>query len=400
MAANDMEFVQISSILNSIHEQVTGQKQLAPTNTAEFVSVGSTVLRAGYDPVLNAISQIVQKTVFDNRGYSAKFKGLRVDEQKFGAITRKLHIADKDFENDVSFELVDGQSIDHYRISKPDVIQTNFVGQNVFSKRITIYKDQLDVAFTGPEQLASFMSMITQNAYDMIEQAHENIARATVANFIAGKVAMADDGGVGDASGVIHLLSEYNAITGLGLTKKTVYQPANFKPFMQWVFSRIENVSNMMTERSLLYQRNIVKDGQLKKIMHHSPRDRQKVMLYAPAKAQIEAQVLADTYHDNYLKLASNESVNYWQNIEDPLKISVTPTYLATDGSYTTGEATEVDDIFGLIYDDEAIGMTTVNVWSATTPLNIDGGYWNTAFHFCDRFINDFMEKGVVLLLD
>lgn len=400
MSVNTMDFNQISTVLNDIHEQVTGQKQIAPTNTSEFVSVATTVLQNGYEPLLNAITQLVNKTIFSIRPYEAKFKGLQVDNQKFGSITRKLHIADKDFENDISFELVDGQSVDHYKVNKPDVLQTNFYGQNVFTKKITIFKDQLDSAFTGPEQLAEFMSMITQNASDMIEQAHENLARATVANFIGGKVAMADDGGIGDASGVVHLLTEYNALTGLNLTAQTVYQPANFKPFMQWVFSKLEDLSSRMTERTMLFQRNIVKNGQVKKIMHHTPRDRQKVLLYAPAKAQIEAQVLADTYHENYLKLADNEAVNFWQNFEDPLKISVTPVYPKADGTLETGKAAEVDKIFGLIYDDEAMGYTVVNTWSATTPLNVDGGYWNTAFHFTDRYWNDFLEKGVVLLLD
>ena len=41
-----------------------------------------------------------------------------------------------------------------------------------------------------------------------------------------------------------------------------------------------------------------------------------------------------------------------------------------------------------------------VNQWNAPTPFNVAGGYTNFYFHKSDRYLNDFTEKGVVLLLD
>ena len=197
-----MDFNQLSVVLNDLNEQVTGRKQLAPANTSEFVSVANTVLQAGYDPVLNAITQMVTRTIFAIRPYSRRFAGLQVDNQRYGAITRKLNIADKPFEDDARFDLVDGQAIDHYILNKPNVLQTNFYGANVYEKSYTIFRDQLDNAFTGPEQFGEFIAMVTQNSSDMVEQAHETTARATINNFMAGKIAA--------NNGVIHLLTEYN----------------------------------------------------------------------------------------------------------------------------------------------------------------------------------------------
>ena len=34
------------------------------------------------------------------------------------------------------------------------------------------------------------------------------------------------------------------------------------------------------------------------------------------------------------------------------------------------------------------------------TPYNAAGKYWNTFFHFTERYWNDFTENGIVLLLD
>lgn len=390
MAANDLSFNQLSTVLNSIVAQATGKNPLAITNTSEFISVAQTALKTGYDPLLQSISQVLSRTIFSTRPYYRKFGGIQVDNQKWGNITRKLNISDKDWENDVRFELVDGESVDMYKVNKPNILQANFYGANVYERSYTIFKDQLDCAFSGPDEFARFLSMVTGNCTDMIEQAHENLARATVANYIGGKVK-------GDADSCIHLLTEYNTLTGLALTKENVYQPANYKPFIDWVYSRIATLTELMTERSQLFHTNITG----KTINRHTPLQRQKVYLYAPARFNIESMSLANTYNYNFLKMAYNETVNYWQSIQSPSKINVKPSYLQADGTITTPEAAlEQDDIFGVIFDEEALGYTVMNQWSATTPFNAKGGYSNVFFHFTDRFWNDFTENGLVLLLD
>lgn len=390
MAANDLSFNQLSTVLNSIVAQATGKNPLAITNTSEFISVAQTALKTGYDPLLQSISQVLSRTIFSTRPYYRKFGGIQVDNQKWGNITRKLNISDKDWENDVRFELVDGESVDMYMVNKPNILQTNFYGANVYERSYTIFKDQLDCAFSGPDEFARFLSMVTGNCTDMIEQAHENLARATVANYIGGKVK-------GDADSCIHLLTEYNALTGLALTKENVYQPANYKPFIDWVYSRIATLTELMTERSQLFHTNITG----KTINRHTPLQRQRVYLYAPARFNIESMSLANTYNYNFLKMAYNETVNYWQSIQSPSKINVKPSYLKADGTITTPEdVLEQDDIFGVIFDEEALGYTVMNQWSATTPFNAKGGYSNVFFHFTDRFWNDFTENGLVLLLD
>ena len=389
MAVNTMSFEDASAILNNIRQQVTGETALAPVNTSEFVSVATTLLQQGYDPVLNAITQMVSKTIFSIRPYNRKFGGIKMDSEQWGSIVRKLSIADKDFSEDVRFELVDGQSIDHYKVNKPNILQTNFYGQNVYEKNYTIFKDQLDNAFSGPSEFGRFMSMVVQNISDMIEQAHESIARMTIGNFVGGKK-LANNG-------VIHLLTEYSRETGESLTATTVYAPANFSNFMKWMYARVATLTALMTERSVEFQFNITG----KEINRHTPYEYQKVYLYAPLLNGMNARVLADTFHDDFLEYADVEAVNYWQSIESPMALNVTPSYMGSNGLIVTAEeAQSITNLVGVIFDRDALGYTTVNNWSATTPLNAKGGYWNTFHHFTERWYNDFTEKGIILLLD
>lgn len=384
-----MSFEQAAILLNAIHTQVTGETGIAPTDVSSFISVATATLKAGYDPVINAISQVVGRTIFSIRPYSAKFRGILMDSQKWGAITRKIAISDKPMEDNKAFDLIDGQSVDMYEVNKPNVIQFNLYGSDTFSKSITIYRDQLDNAFRGPEEFGSFMTLITQNALDMIEQSKESMARLALDNFIAGKI----DHDNGD---VIHLLTEYNAETGLNLTSTTVKQPDNFPAFIKWAYARIATLTNMMTERSQMFQVQV--DGH--ELNRHTPFERQKVYLLNWLLNNIDARVLAETYNYKFLEFADVEAVNYWQAIQQPDQISITPTVLASDGSLNAISAVTQSNVMGVIFDEEAIGITVMNEFTGLTPLNVRGEYWNQYFNYVIRYFNDFTEKGIVLLLD
>lgn len=386
---NDLSFNQLSTVLTEITRQATGQNVLAPQNTAQFVSVGTTALKAGYDPLLNSISQILGRTIFSIRPYSRKFPGIQVSEQKWGVITRKLQISDSEWEDDQSLPLENGKSVDMYVVKKPTILQTNFYGANVYQRHITIFKTQLDSAFKSPEEFARFLTMVMSNASDQIEQAHETLARSTIANFVMGKI-------LGDSGNVIHLVTEYNTATGEALTSDTVLAPANFPAFLKWATGRIKTLCDFLTERSVNFHINVTG----KEIARHTPYARQKIYLNSGLENLAQTTVFADVFHDSLLRMADHESVNYWQSMEKPLELQVKPIYLQPDGTLTEGADTTKSNIFGVIFDEEALGYTVVNRYTLHTPINAAGSYSNLYFHFTDRYWNDFTENGIVLMLD
>ena len=392
MAVNNLDFNQLATVLTSIVKQATGQNALTPTNTNEFVSIGNTALLVGYDKLATGISQVLQRTIFSVRPYYRKFAGLEADARRWGAITRKLSIVDKDFENATRFELVDGQEPPSmFSVRKPIVLQENFYGANIFDKAVSIYRDQLDQAFTGPDQFGEFLAMVMGNISDMREQAYENMARATIGNLIGGVIE------TGNTAQAVHLLTEYNGQTGLNLTATTVYQPANFPAFVKWVYGRVAEISAMLTERTTLYHTNVTG----KTVARHTPYDRQKVYLYAPTRYQIDSRVIADTFHDSYLRFADTETVNFWQSIQTPDSINVKASYLNADGTIGTADkAQTIDNIFGVIFDEDAAGVQFFNEWAAPTPFDARNGFYNDWYHWTIRYWNSFTENAIVLLMD
>lgn len=399
---NTMAFNQLATVLTSIVAQATGKAQITAVDESQFVSVAQIGLKTGYDPLATAVSQVLSRTIFSVRPYTAKFKGLMADSVRYGNHERKLTTIDKPFEDDQRFGLTDGYAIDPWIVNKPEVLQTNIYGANTYEKSLTIYKDQLDCAFSSSEEFGRFIAMIMQNASDMIEQAREETARATVTNLIAGCIYQ--DANSIASNRVVRLLEVYEAETGTSLTSATVQDPDNFAPFARWMFGYLKTLSDRLTERSALYHQNYTDSSSVVHyIMRHTPLDRQKCYLFSPLLNSVSANVLSTVFYDKYLKLMDHEDVAYWQSIITPMRVLAKP-------SVTTAGLTQVDmanvnavdnsHVFGIIFDEEACGFTEVNQWSASTPLNPRGGYTNIFWHFTHRFWADYTENAVVLLLE
>ena len=352
---------------------------------------------------MNAISNILSRTIFSIRPYSAKFTGLEMDTFRWGGMMRKLSIADTDWEDDAAYAYPvfydatqtppdgEGGSVDRWKIKKPNILQTNFYGQSVYSDHMTITEDQLETAFTGPEQLGSFLSLLMTNLSNRLEMSNEALRRGLVCNAIAALYYEAN------TSRVIHLLSEYNTLTGLSLTGVTVYEPDNFPAFCKWAYSRVADITDLFTENSQMFQTVITG----KPILRHTPYEYQRVYLYSPFRRQMDARVLADTFHDNYLKYADVETVPFWQSLDSRDEVTVTPAYTGQSGSLVTpSSAVNVENVFGLIFDRDAMGMTILDRRVLSTPVNESGLYRNIWVHGKQRVVFDNTEKMALLLLD
>ena len=390
--ANTLSIDQVSSILREVVKLSTGQEVSEAVDTSGLITIGQKSLVNGYDPVMNAITQVISRTIFSNRPYTRKFGALMMEPERWGNIVRKIAILEtpNDVEDNPYVSLTDGESIDQYKVSKPKSLELRFIGQQTYEVVKTIFDTQLDTAFSSATEFGAFISMVFQYVYNKIEKIHEETARATVCAMIAGKIA-------GDTSNVVHLVTEYNAATGSQLTSATVYSPENFGNFMKWAYSRINTVSNLMTEYSIKFHTNLT-DGV---IMRHTPKEFQRAYFYAPVLTQMTDRVLSDTYHDTILKLPGAEMVNFWQDIDSPDKINLpSPNYLGVDGSIKTGSPVNVGNVFGIIFDKEAMGYSPILTRTPSSPYNAKGEYRNQYWKINERHFVDFTENAVVFLLD
>lgn len=407
MSVNTLNFEQIATVLTSIVKQATGQTVQTPTDTGSFVSVAQIALRADRDSVMNAISNMVGKTIFSIRSYTGIMKGLYYDSYRWGNVMRKLSIADSDWENDPAFAYPvfydanqnppsgNGGKVDPWTIKKPNILQTNFYGESVYFDEMTIFKDQFETAFTSPEQLASFLGLIMTNLNNRLELSNESIKRGLCCNMIGSLVKE------NNSDRVVNLLSMYNSETGENFTKQDIYNPDNFPAFVQWAYAIIEDYSDMFKQESLKFQTTITG----KPVLKNTPKEMQHVYLYSKFLREVTSRVKADKFHDSFLNLSDVEPVTFWQSMESNKRdsISVHPAYTDTTGQVvydnSANSEVEVSDILGIMFDMDMMGMTLLGNEILSTPMNTKGKYWNYHVHARQRVFFDNLEKGVVFLL-
>lgn len=391
MSVNSMALEDVYALLNSLHAQATSASGIVATDLSSFQSVAQETLAAGTETVYAALMQTIGRTIYSSRNYAAKFDGMRADNVRWGGITRKISIADRDADAENAYHPADASSVDQWEIRKSNVLETKYYGSDVYQDWFTTFEDQLINAFNSPQQLGSFVALQSQEMNNKWEQYREELVRSMLANFIAAK---------SDANnGIVHLLTEYNTLIGASpaLTVQDIYSDTYQAPFFRWVRARINQLSRRMTERTRAYQINITG----KEITRHTPMDRQKIYLSADALDIIDAMVNTVTYHDEPLAYADVEGVTYWQSFDDPNEVNVLPVYIDSSGAVTSpASAVNVTDIFGVIFDEDAMMYNVKDYMVRTTHLNPRGLYFNTFLTANMQLMTDFTEKGIVLLLD
>lgn len=397
MAVNSMTFKQSSTLINSLLQQMTGQTSIAPADESEFVAVGTTLLQTGYDQLNKAISQVLSRSIFSARAYSPIYPSIERDTEVWGGIVRKITILDLDFEDDPAFNLTDGSSIDPFRINKQKAVQFNFYGGNILKMKVTYTEDQLRQAFTSSANFGSFMAAQAQNLVNQINQKIEVESRAVVNNMIASAVTAGGDR-------VVHLLTEYKAATGnTTITAANYLSAAEFEPFAKWFYGRLNTLKRFMAERTGKFHQNITtyKGVALTKpIMRHTPDQYMNVFMLSQFMDQVDSSALSGIYNEQLLQLGAFERVNYWQAIDAPDQIAITPNVLATDGTCAaTDSPVEESGIIGCLFDVESLGIT-IKDEGVRSIENPDGRYYNNFYNWTCRWYNDQTENFVALVLD
>lgn len=394
--ANVLTPVDVYALMNAVVSQATGRTDLAVVDTTTFSSVGEIVLRTGTENTLNAISTVIGKTIFSVRPYKGKLESLRVAQQRWGGQVRKIiNLYDEaeqstDWNTDVAQNaLDDGVSVDMYKIRKPKAVQLNFYGTKVLQKHITRFRDQLSLAFHNEDEFIRFIDSVMVEFSNEIELLNEAESRATLLNFMAGISSM----GLTE----VDLVAEYNNEYGTQYTRAQLLS-TYIESFMKFVAAEIKIYSSKLTDMSTFYHANLTGYN---KIMRHTPKERQKMVMYEPIFIKTQAEVYSGLFNPEYLDIGSFEGVNYWQSQSTPTAINVKPNILdvANGASKNADVAVELNYVLGILFDEEACGVMPQFDYSSTTPFNSAGGYYNMYMHWRFNSYCDYTENAVLFVL-
>lgn len=410
------------ALINQISEEVQGlDGTIQAVDTSSFVSVGESILRAGVENTLNAISLVVGRTLIAVRPYEAKLRIINtLNSGLFSNRVRKISYLSRyaqpsgAFNTDLYINHAmgydngsnSGNSVGSmWEQNQPVPVEFNFAGSSVWDESTTIYEDQLQQAFANEENFSRFMGGVLTEKGNDIEQGKENFNRATLLNYMAGLYDLQADLTAASLPGVLAIdcTAAFNADNG-GTTYTTAQlKTTYFKEFLEWFVGFVAKLSDKLTYRNGIYHLPVSKqiNGVDYHLLRHTPKSKQKLILYKPMFIDAETKVLPEIFHDEKLQMVNYEGVDFWQDFTIPSGINVTPAIpdISDLTTQKAGTTVALDDVIGVIYDEDAM-MVDYQMDSAySTPIEARKRYRNLWWHFRRNSLNDFSEQGVLLYM-
>lgn len=399
--ANSLTPTDVYGIVNAMSAEMFGsQASLQALDASSFVTVGEAMLRTGYTNTLDALSNVIGRTIYAVRPYRGRFQLIMKTPAEWGGIERKISFYAKGLQPSGNYntnlapaQLDDGQSIDHYVIRKKYPLEINFCGMKVEEYEDTTFISQLKGAFVSPEAFAEFVSAKLVDIANDIETKVDAENRLMILNAIGATY------NVGAARQVVNLTSEFNTKYGTAYTTaqlQTTYLP----DFIAFMVAKIEGDMELMRERNELFHiyppRNDDSGVALTLPRHTEPEDR-RLVLYMPLIRDEMKQVIPALFNGSELKLENYNSCEYWQNPNDPMAVDIVTNELdIATGQAVTGSRVQLSNVVGLLFDQDALAVSIKHQSALTTPVNARGEYYNTYYHWTYNFKFDQTENMIL----
>lgn len=385
---------QIFGIVNEVAAQAMGNKTMAVVDNSGLVALGNTLLGSNdtKNNFINALTDRIGRTIVSFRAYHSHFPDFERDSIEWGNILQKLKIGMPNAEEDQSYNLADGKSVDQYMINKAKVNQLLFSTETPWQTHITVHLDELEKAFVDYSAMGAFISGMFGEVQNRIELAMENLSIDCVNNYMAEMLKRQ----VQRPSRVINLVTDYN--TAMGLTTENALKPKdalNTPAFLEYVVRRINTISSTMEYMTTgLYNDTAFAGGDTQNDIYsrHTPKSEQRMMLYIDLVNSLKTNVNSKAF--NMKEVAIDlpfKTVPFWQSIKTPDGINVKPA--------SGGTAIVQSNVMGILFDREAMGTFKKKYSSLTSPINAAGKYYNVFYHMIEMYYNDLTENAVVFLL-
>lgn len=406
------------ALINLMVKEATGQDAtIQAVDSSSFVSVGETLLRTGTENTLNAFSIVLGRTFAAVRPYKAKLMIINaLNSGRYTSRVRKISYYSREAEASGAFNTNlytnHAMGFDNgsnpsggtprslptmWEQNQPVPLELNFAGRSVWDDSTTVYEIQLQQAFRDEQSFIAFIEGILVEKGNDIESQKEAFNRATLLNYMAGIYDMNSVAG-----GAFDLAAGFNAKFGTAYVRQDLLT-TYFKEFLEYVVATIRLLSDTLENRSVKYHWSPTRTigGVNYVLMRHTPKAKQRLILYKPFIYDAEARVLPEIFNDEYLKLENYEGVTFWQNERNPSAISVKPAIpdVTSPTAQIAGAQVDLEYVVGVLYDEDAMMVDYQLDESYSTPVEARKRYRNIWWHFSKNSINDFTENGILLYI-
>lgn len=412
------------ALMNALVEQATGRESVTMVDSSNFISIGEKVLATGYENTLNALSLVLGRTLVAVRPYKAKLASINaINTGAYSHRLRKISYYSRPalptgaFNTDINagnhetgHTNAESSTSGHTAVksmwlqNQPIPLERNFAGSSVWQTSTTVYRDALKQAFASESNFIDFVNGIMTEKANDIESEKEAFSRLAV----LGKMAQIADNGT--AEQYVNLTAAYNAKFGTSYTSAQL-RSTYLESFLKFFVAEFRKYSDFLTERSALYHDPAFKTvknpetgaDESVAILRHTPKDKQKALLFAPLFRDAEAQVMPEIFNTDYLKLENYEPVSFWQSNasdDDRPAIDVKAAALTNAGVQVAGDEVEIPYVVGMLFDEDAIVVDFQLYDADATPLEARKKFYNIWWDMARNAIVDPTENAILFVME
>ena len=406
------------AIMNLMLKQATGDTSITVVDASTFASAGELVLATGMENVFNSLNIVLGRLIIASRPYEAKMR--IVGAKEVGAFSNrarkisyysKYALPDGSHNTQLFTNLAEGYTSgdnggastkSQWEQHQAMPLEMNFGGSDVWQHCITQYEDQVKIAFRNEAEFIEFVAGYMQEHKNDIAQEMEGFYRLTLLN----RMGQAYDMASYMNGSAVDLVAAFNARYGTTYNG-TQLRGTYLKEFLAFMVATIRQYSDFMEERDIAYHWDVPKTvgGDTYHILRHTPKNKQKLALYAPLFNEAEALVLPEIFNPKYLSVDNYEGVSFWQAKSNRAGINITPAITDADstsptyGTQIAGSAVALDYVVGCLFDEDAVlAEMQLNV-ARSTPVEARKGYRNTWDTFAKNMISDPTEKFILFYM-
>jgi hypothetical protein len=350
-----MDVKQVADIVNGMTVELLGEGAVQTEDLSNVVDMGKAIFdNISYDKFVKSLIDHIGRVMFVNRTYTGSSLALRRDSWEYGAVMEKITETElPEAVETEDWELTDGASYDPNVFNKPKVAAKFYNKRTTFEVDRSIADRQARSAFSSPEQLNAFVSMLFNGIDKSINLKTEALSERVINNMIAQTLAAefpnVANNNYSGMTGVkaVNLLYTYNQKFSKSLTAALCLYDEDF---LKWAAMIIRRYVVRMSKMSTLF--NI---GGLPRF---TPSDLQHVILHGDFSTAADMYLQADTFHNELVSMPEFIEVPYFQGSGTDYDFTSTSKISATiELPAGTTKTITTSGIIGVIFDHDACGI-------------------------------------------
>lgn len=415
--------VDACSIVTQLLKMATGQSEIDTVDTSSFTSAGET-LAADARTTMNNLSILIANTkirvkrrksrywlvesengdMYSDRIRTISFYTTNPEPAGFMNTDAYTNLA-QGFDNGSNPDPVTStarSTASMWKMNYKACVQLDFGARNLFDISITIPEYEFKQAFNSAASFSDFLNGMMVEIENDISRAKEQRNKIVALNRMAGIYDMGDN----CPFAKMNLLKMFNEkySTSYGINDVLTTYRKEFHAFVVETVKMLVKWLGYDTTRYHWTPASTDESGNARALLRSTDPSELRCFLYEPFFIESEAEVLPEIFNPSMLDINTQyEGLMYWQSIDNPTAIDVTPAIPDTtmlSGAQVKGDRVQIPYVLGMFFDRNALMTDYQLESSATTPLEAKKMYRNTFWHVSFGNIDDYSMNAVLLYLE